>query len=83
MRRVHTKHLLLFSSHLYSTRLSTLNFSKPKLKLTKTKYKISIRDPAIWDDFVEDCLKNTEKTPFSKAKMKFKLLNFDNEINYF
>ena len=24
-------------SHLYSTRLSTLNFSKPKLKLTKTR----------------------------------------------
>ena len=34
-------------SHLYSTRSSTLNFLKPKLKLTKTKYRISIRGPAI------------------------------------
>ena len=70
-------------SHLYSTRSSTLNFSKPKLKLTKTKYRISIRGPAIWNDFVEDCLKSIEKTPFSKLKMKSKLLNFDNEVSYF
>ena len=81
MRRVHTKTSppVFISSAFYKT----LNFSKPKLKLTKTKYKISIRDPAIWDDFVEDCLKSTEKTPFSEVKMKFKLLNFDNEISYF
>ena len=59
------------------------NFSKPKLKLTKTKYRISIRGPAIWNDFVEDCLKSIEKTPFFKVKMKSKLLNFNNEISYF
>ena len=70
-------------SHLYSTRSSTLNFSKPKLKLTETKYRISISGSAIWNDFVEDCLKSIEQTPFFKAKMKSKLLNFDNEISYF
>ena len=69
--------------HLYSTRLSTLNFSKPKLKLTKTKYRISIRGPTIWNDFVEDCLKSIEKAPFFKVKRKSKLLNFENEISYF
>ena len=53
------------------------------LKLTKTKYRISIRDPAIWNDFVEHCLKSIEKTPFFKVKMKSKLLNFDDEIGYF
>ena len=90
MHRVHTKTSPpVFSgsfqkiSHLYSTRSSTLNFSKPKLKLTKPKYRISIRGPAIWNDFVEDCLKSIEKTPFFKVKMKSKLLNFDNEISYF
>ena len=57
-------------SHLHSTRSSTLNFSKFTLKLTKTKYRISIRGLAIWN----------EKTPFVKVKMKSKLLNFDNEI---
>ena len=80
MRRVHTKTSppVFISSVFYKT----VNFELFKTQ-TKTKYKISIRDPAIWDDFVEDCLKSTEKTPFSEVKMKFKLLNFDNEISYF
>ena len=51
-------------SHLYSTRSSTLNFSKPKLKLTKNKYRISIRSPVIWNDFVENCLRNIRKLLF-------------------
>ena len=90
MHRVHTKTCPpVFTgsfqriSHLYSTRLSTLNFSKPRLKLTKTKYRISIRGPAMWNDFVEVCLKSIEKTPFFKVKMKSKLLNFHNEVGYF
>ena len=49
---------------------------------TKTKYRISVRGPAIWNDFVEDCLRSIEKTFFFKVKMKSKLLNFDNEISY-
>ena len=90
MHRVHTKRSPpIFTgsfqriSHLYSTRSSTLNFSKPKLKLTETNYRISIRGPAIWNDFIEDCLKSIEKTPFFKVKIRSKLLNFDNEISYF
>ena len=47
---------------------------KTKLKLTKTKYRISIKGPAIWNDFVEDGLKSIEITPFL-VKMKCKLLN--------
>ena len=84
------KHLLLLSLGVfrrclisYSTRSSTLNFSKPKLKLTKTKYRISVRGPTVCNNFVEDCLKSIEKTPFFKVKMKSKLLNFDDEISYF
>ena len=53
------------------------------LKLTKTKYRISITGPKTWNDFAEDCLKSIEKTPFFKDKMKSKLLNFDDEISYF
>ena len=77
MHRVHTKTSppafngsFQRISHLYSTRSSTLNFSKPKLKPTKTRYRISIRGPAIWNDFVEVGLKSVEKTPFFKVKMK-------------
>ena len=76
MHRAHTKtsHPVFTGSfqkisHLFSTRSSTLKFSKPKLKLTKTKHRISIRGPAIWNDFIEDCLKSIEKTPFFKVKM--------------
>ena len=81
MHRVHTKASPpVFTgrfeiSHLYSTRSSNLNFSKPKLKLTKAKYTIFRRAPTILHDFVEDCLKSIEKTPFFKLKMKCKLLN--------
>ena len=85
MHRVHTKTSIpVFTgrfqriSHLYSTRLSTLN-----LKLAKTKYRISMRIPTRWNHFVEHCLKNIEKTPLLKVKMKSKLLNFDDETSYF
>ena len=60
MHRVHTKTSPVFAgcsqmiSHLYSTKLSILNFSKTKLKLTKTKYRISIRVLTTWNDFVDD-----------------------------
>ena len=67
-------------SHLHSTTLSTLNFSKPKLKLIKNKYKISVRSLAIWNDFVEYCLKCIVKNPFFKIKIGSKLIGFDNEI---
>ena len=89
MHRVHTKTSPVFTGrfqnifHLYSTRSPILNFSKPKLKLTKTKYRISIRGPKIWNDFVEDCLKSIKKTSFFKVKMKSRPLNFHDEINYF
>ena len=55
--------------HLYFTRSSTSNFPKPKLKLTKTKdfYIVSVRGPIILNDFVEDCLKNTETLLFSNT----------------
>ena len=76
MQRVHTKaSTSVFTgrfhqsvSHLYSTKLSTLNFSKLKLKLAKTKYRTSIRGLTIWNDFNEHYLKKNEKLLFSKLK---------------
>ena len=90
MNRIHTKKSspvfagsFQMISHLYSTRSSTLNFVKPKIKLTKNKYRAAIRGLVISNDFVKDCLKWIEKTPFFKAKMKSKLLDFDNELSCF
>ena len=78
MQRVHTKASTpvftgLFHqsvSHVCSTKLSTLNFSKLKLKLAKTRYRTSIRGLTICNDFNEHYLKKNEKTPFFKVKMK-------------
>ena len=60
-------HLLLLSLDIsrgfsISIRWSTPKSLKPKLKLTKTKYRISIRVPTIWNDFFGDCLKYIENT---------------------
>ena len=49
----------------------------------KSKYTTSTRGPAIWNDFVEDCLKSINEDPFYKVKMKSKLLKFDNETSIF
>ena len=52
-----------------------MNFPKPKLKATKTKYTVAIRGLAIWNDYVENGLKSIEKAPLFKVKLKSKLLN--------
>ena len=57
--------------------------STKTLKLTKTKYRISIGPPTMWYDFVKDCLKSIAKTPFFKVNMKSTLPNSGNETNYF
>ena len=62
-------------SYVHSTRLTNLNFSKPKLKLTKFKYRILNKGSGNMKGF---CRKSIEITPFFKFKMKSKLL-----ISYF
>ena len=44
-------------SHSYPTRFSSVNYSTPKPRLCKSRFRISIRGPAIWDNFFA----NTEK----------------------
>ena len=86
MHRVHTKiSPPVFNgnfqriSHLYSTRSSDLNFSKHKLKLTKTKYIISIRGLAI----LTILSRIVWKAPIFKVKIKSKQQNFDDQVSYF
>ena len=43
--------------HSYATRFSSLNYSKPNIRLRKSRFGISMQDPAIWNNFVA----NTEK----------------------
>ena len=70
-------------SHNYPTNFSYNSFSLKKCSLNSTKYSISFRGPKLWNDF----LNNEEKqirsyTVFSK-KIKSKLLDAENELEFF
>ena len=39
-------------SHLYPTRFSQLNYTKPTHKLNRFKYRTSIRGPYIWNEYL-------------------------------
>ena len=90
MQRIHTKQAppilqekFKLVTHHYPTRSSNLNYEKPKLVLTKAKYKISFRGPTVWNEFLDESLKSIEYTPLFKIKTKSKLLNFNQEMQYF
>ena len=50
------------SSHLYPTRFSKLNYTKPTHKLNRCKYRFSVRGPYIWNEYL----------PKKKKKKKMK-----------
>ena len=68
-------------SHSYS-RLSSRNYRKPQIKLSKRRCQISIRDPAIWNDLVGITEKEIQSSSHFKTKIKSKLLNFEIEVNF-
>ena len=70
-------------SHSYPTRFSSLNYSKSKTKLRKSKFRISIRGPAIWNNFVANTEKELESSFLFKSKVKTEVLDFENEITFF
>ena len=47
--------------------------------LSKSKSRISFREPSIWNNFVQNSEKETESPPLFKSKLKLKLLSFSNE----
>ena len=48
---------------------------KPKIHLVKSKYKISFREPFIWNTFLGAFEKNIESFPHFYSKLKAKLLD--------
>ena len=70
-------------SHPYSIRFSSVNYSKPKTRLRKSRFRVSVRDPAIWNNFVADTEKELESRSLFKSKVKTKLLDFKNEVTFF
>ena len=61
-------------SHSYPTRFSSVTYSKPKPRLRKSRLRISIRDPAIWNNFFANTEKELESSSLFKLKVKTKLL---------
>ena len=70
-------------SHLYPTRFSQLNYTKPTHKLNRCKYRISIRGPYIWNEYLTKKEKEIELTSNFKLAVKSKLLLSNNELSYF
>ena len=70
-------------SHSYPTRLSSVNCSKQKTRLRKSRFQISIGGPAIYNNFVANTEKELESSSLFKSKVKTKLLDFKNELTFF
>ena len=70
-------------SHSYPTRFSSVNYSRPKTRLRKSRFRISIRGPAIWNNFVANTEKELESSSLFKSKVKTKPLDFENEVTFF
>ena len=53
-------------SHTYTTRFSSVNYSKPKTRLDKSRFWISRRRSAIWNNLVANTEKERESSSFFK-----------------
>ena len=70
-------------SHPYPTNFSAHNFLVPTLKLKKSRYRVSIRGPLLWNNILTAAEKTQESLPKFRTTIKEKLLSMANEINYF
>ena len=70
-------------THKYPTNFSTSNYSIPPFKLSKSKYRISIRGPTLWKNIPTNSEKMQESVTVFKNSMRKKLLELQNETSYF
>ena len=70
-------------SHPYPTNFSAHNFLVPTLKLKKSRYRVSIRGPLLWNNILTAAEKTQESLPKFRTTIKEKLLSMTNEIKYF
>ena len=69
--------------HHYPTSFSQNNYIVPSFKLTKSKYRITIRAPKLWNIILNIEEKLIEKPAIFKATIKTKLVLLENAIVYF
>ena len=69
-------------SHIYPIRFSQINYAKSTHKLNRCKYRISIRGPYLWNEFLNNKEKEIKLTSSFKSTIKNKLLSLNKEISY-
>ena len=74
---------LLRPSHHYPTSFSRNNYIVPSFKLTKSKYRITVRALKLWNIILNIEEKLIEKHAIFKATIKTKLVLLENAIVYF
>ena len=52
----------------YTTNFSKLNYINPTSQLSRPKYRISVRGPALWGEFLTDSKKEIENISLLKVK---------------
>ena len=57
-------------SYSYPTRYASLDYIKPKTILCKSRFPISIRGLAMWNNFVAYAEKKLESRPLFRSKLK-------------
>ena len=70
-------------THKYPTNFSTSNYSIPPFKLSKSKYRISIRSSILWKSIPTNSEKMHGSITVFKNYMRKKLLELENEILHF
>ena len=56
---------------------------KPTSQLSRSKYRTSVRGPALWNEFLTDSEKEIENLSLLKNKVKSKLLLYENQEIFF
>ena len=69
--------------HNYPTSFSENNYIVPSFKLTKSKYRMTIHAPKVWNIILIIEEKLIEKHAIFKATIKTKLVLFENPTVYF
>ena len=70
-------------AHPYPINFSKLNYIKQTFQLSRSKYKITVRGPSLWNQFLTDSEKEIDNLSLFKSKVKLKLLSFENEVIFF
>ena len=65
-------------SHAYPTNFSAHNFLVPTLKLKKSKHRVSIRGPLLWNNILTTAEKSQESLPKFRTTIKEKLPSMTN-----